>query len=316
MSIATGRGYFLVGPDRTLVASAPIDMRGTRTIVRGNEIDFTERKQPRRVIRLHAAPHVHVGASELYGGPGFLETGSAPNRSLIAGLIVSVSVALLATLLLSRSLLRPIGDLTRASRRIAGGDYAQRVAPAGGSELAELAAAFNAMAAALECDRTLRATLVGDLAHEVRTPLTNLKIRIEALQDGLERFDRAAVDGLHADLESLERLIDDVQELAVVRMAPPQIAPVRTAVAAIVGPPLRALALQAAAKDVQLVSGNFEGVPAVHADVDRVRQVVANLTINALRHTPRGGTIRMELAGERILLAGQAVTILRGELIS
>ncbi|MBI4265111.1 MAG: HAMP domain-containing protein [Acidobacteria bacterium] len=114
---------------------------------------------------------------------------------------------------LARRILRPIGALTDAARRMERGDLDARVDVRGGDEMAGLARAFNAMAARLADHERLRRQMVGDVAHELRTPVTNLRCLLEGVQDGLERPDRATIDTLYDETMFLQRLIADLQDL-------------------------------------------------------------------------------------------------------
>lgn len=289
---ATGNSYFLIASDRHIVASAPASLRGRAVAIAGGAITFSDPGPPERAYRLMDAPDLTIGSERLFVGPAIpTDAPRSLDRTLFVGAAISIVVALLASLALTRSLLGPIGALTRATQTIAAGDYSARVPAGGTAELSALARAFNAMATTLARDQSLRATLVADLAHEVRTPLTNLKIRIESLQDGIDVLDPAALGAVHADLDVLERLIDDVQELAVVRAAPAETVARAVAIPVIVEPAVHAFAQQARAKGIDLRVELSDSLPSVRADVDRTRQVVANLIVNALRHTPANGSI-------------------------
>src|SRR6185369_16795295 len=93
--------------------------------------------------------------------------------------------AILAALLLSRRILGPVEALTEAARRMGQGDLSRRVAVRSRDEIGELAQAFNGMADSLERIEQLRRNMIGDIAHELRSPLTNIRCQLETLQDGL-----------------------------------------------------------------------------------------------------------------------------------
>jgi len=128
------------------------------------------------------------------------------------------------------------------------------------------------------------------VAHELRTPLTNIRGQLEALQDGLTAPDRRTIDSLHEDARLLERLVDDLQDLALAEAGQLALHPAPLS--------MREAALRsAAALEPRAKAGGIEiavEVPddsVVLADRDRVGQVLSNLIGNAITHTPAGGRI-------------------------
>jgi len=200
--------------------------------------------------------------------------------------IATAAIALLLAFVLAGRILRPVGELTRAARRMREGDLDVRVAPRGDDEIARLARAFNEMAARLaQIERTKR-QMVSDVAHELRSPVTNLRCGLEAIQDGLAAPDRPRIDALHAEVLLLQRLIADLQDLALaeaggllLRCEPVDVAAAaRRAIGAeIAGPPI-SVAID-------------EGAATVLADPGRLEQMLRNLIGNARRHTPDDGRI-------------------------
>jgi signal transduction histidine kinase len=219
----------------------------------------------------------------------------AANRWLVGAIVAAGLAAVVLIGALARRLLGPIESLTDAARRMEAGDRSVRVPASARDELGELARSFNSMADAIELQETLRRNLVGDVAHELRTPLTNLRAELEALQDGLAKPDGRAIDSLHEDARLLERLVDDLQDLALAeagRLAL-HIGPV---------PLLEAARRAAAAVETRARAGGVDvvvRVPAelvVQADRDRLGQILANLLGNALTHTPAGGRVAVSAA--------------------
>jgi signal transduction histidine kinase len=217
--------------------------------------------------------------------------GAVDRRLLIAAAIVGL-LALAATWALVRGVTGPVEELQRATRDLAGGARARRVVPRGSRETVALGDAFNAMAAELERQETLRRDLVHDVAHELRTPLTDLRCRIEAIVDGLAPDPKQAVRDLHDDVRHLGRLVDDLQDLAQAEARTLRLDPRPIALDEVVRSAVRTAGLGADRR----VSVAIEPALVVHADADRVRQVVVNLLANAARHTPAGGSISVESA--------------------
>ncbi|MBI3997504.1 MAG: HAMP domain-containing protein, partial [Armatimonadetes bacterium] len=113
---------------------------------------------------------------------GFLE---AVNRALWLAGALAVGVALLLGLFISRQITSPLHRLTLAARRVAAGDFAQRVDLKSKDELASLAEAFNSMAASLARNEQQRKQLLSDIAHELKTPLSIVQGNLEAMIDGV-----------------------------------------------------------------------------------------------------------------------------------
>lgn len=222
--------------------------------------------------------------------------GYAVGTALLLGLGAAVVVAVVVALLLSTNISRPLSELASASRRVARGDYAPRV-PVAAGELGELAASFNAMAATLEATEQRRLDLIGDVAHELRTPIASVRGYVEGLEAGVFEPGPDAWRVLDEQTARLARLVDD---LATLWRA--QSHDLRLEFESIDGPPLLAEALErhrplAAERSVSLDLGTVAPV-AVRADRTRIGQVLDNLIGNAIRYTPDGGHVELSLAGD------------------
>jgi two-component system sensor histidine kinase BaeS len=205
------------------------------------------------------------------------------------------ALALASPILLSRRILRPVADLTRAARSVCGGDLTARVPTRGRDELAQLATAFNTMADALQRAEENQRRLVADVAHELRSPLVNLRGYLEALRDGVLPPDAALFASLHQEALLQERIVDDLQDLALADAGRLNYERVPIDVFDILAGTRDAYRAAAAEADVDLVLDTPHQV-IIHADPDRIRQVVANLVSNAMRVTPAGGTITLTAA--------------------
>lgn len=229
------------------------------------------------------------------------------NRSLVIAILVAGVLALLLALLLSRSIISPVSALTRAARRMENGDLSQRVQVRTNGELGELAQAFNAMADGLQRLEQLRRSMVTDIAHELRTPLSNVRGYLEALRDGVIKPEPELINSLHEEALSLNRLVDDLQELALADAGQLHLEIQAVAVLPLVEKVLLAVRALAQARQVDLHIEVAPGLPPVLADPDRIRQVMGNLVDNALAHTPAGGVISLQAAqvGDEIELGVQ-----------
>jgi signal transduction histidine kinase len=216
------------------------------------------------------------------------------DRRLAAVTVLVAGLALLATWLLARSVVRPLRALCDATSALTRGDLAARVSPGGSREVDELARAFNAMAEELARQQELRRGLVHDVAHELRTPLTALRCRIETVVDGLAPDPARAVRDLHEEVLHLGRLVDDLQEVALAEARELRLDLGDVRLAEVVESAARATGLDADPR-VRLA---VDDALVVRADPGRVRQVVVNLLTNADRHTPHGGSITVAARAE------------------
>ena len=227
--------------------------------------------------------------------------------ALVAAGVAAV-VAGLTSLLLAAHITRLVHRIAAATRRIAAGHYAERVAVAGidpGDDLGHLAQSFNAMAEALGTTERRRIELLGDVAHELRTPISTLEGYLEGLLDGLVAPTPATWARLHDEAGRLHRLVDDLQELS--RAESHQFALTLHPVdpRALARTALDRLAPAFAEKGLALVPRLPPEIPAIHADGDRVGQVLTNLLTNALRYTPAPGQVTLAIRrvpGESVLL--------------
>ncbi len=158
----------------------------------------------------------------------------AMRQALVAATIIAVATATVVSIVVAGRIARPVGALARAARRIAGGDYRDRVRVSEPGELGELAASFNDMAGSLEATERRRLQLVGDVAHELRTPLTTLDGYLEGLEDGVVTPSAQTWHLLRAETSRLTRMVNELSELwrAEAHQLPLQIAAVDVAEAA------------------------------------------------------------------------------------
>ncbi|MEV4875187.1 HAMP domain-containing sensor histidine kinase [Streptomyces cyaneofuscatus] len=223
---------------------------------------------------------------------------SPANTAKIAGaaaLVLALTVG--ASVLAGARLVRPLHALTGAAQRMRDGEEHASVPVSGDDEIGRLAATFNDMSAHRARLEEQRKAMVSDVAHELRTPLSNIRGWLEAAQDGLADPDPAFVSSLLEEAVQLQHIIDDLQDLAaadagVLRLHPE---PVR------VGELLSqvAAAHQARAETAGVTLTVESGTAAmVRADPVRLRQAVGNLVSNAVRHTPAGGTVTLRAYGD------------------
>ena len=229
--------------------------------------------------------------------PALSQFADAVRRSLTLVGLAAGAAGVVLVMLFSRRVLRSIGNLTAAARRLGSGDLSSRVPVRGNDEVAELGRAFNTMADALEDSERQRRNMVADVAHELRTPLANIQGHIEAMQDGLLQPDTENLDTVHQQTLHLNRLVDDLRLLAETEsrelrltLEPVDIREVMTRVA-------ESFRARADAAGVDLRVNAPEDLPEMRLDRLRIEQALANLMDNAIAHTPAGGSVA--LSGER-----------------
>ena len=226
------------------------------------------------------------------GGMGDMMSGlvraafqDAVQTALLVAVVFAAAAAIVVSFALSTRLSRPIGRLADASRRIASGRYAERVPVTSDDELGELAESFNTMAASLESTERRRLQLVGDVAHELRTPLATLNGYLEGLEDGIIQPSDATWSLLRGETTRLSRLVNDLQELwrAEAKQLVLTFEPVD--VKALVSTAVERYAAPAAERGIALRLEVDPAVRPVMTDRDRLVQVLDNLLSNAIRYT-------------------------------
>lgn len=212
-------------------------------------------------------------------------------RFFLWGGLIAVVFALIITFGLSRRVLSPVRALTSAARRLGRGDFSERVRVKSKGELGELANAFNSMADDLGRIEKLRRNMVVDVAHELRTPLSNLRGYLEAVSDGVVAPDAATIGSLTEEVNALSRLVDDLQELALAEAGELKLYRRAEEIADIIRRVTMAVQARAEAKGVSLSVGLPKKLPSVNIDAQRISQVLRNLLDNAIAHTVSGDGI-------------------------
>jgi len=165
-----------------------------------------------------------------------------------------------------------------------------RVPAAGDGELARLSASFNAMAEAVQRSEERQRRLVADVAHELRTPLSNLRGYLEGLSDGVVEPSRELFASLHEETLLQRRILDDLQVLADAEAGDLSYDRRLIDLSELVAGGVTAQRAVAHEAHVAL-HADVSGAVWVSADADRLRQVLGNLLTNAIRYTDAGGHI-------------------------
>ena len=203
--------------------------------------------------------------------------------------------------LLSRRLFTSVRRLTAAAQKLGQGDLSQQVTVSGRDEIGELTSTFNAMAEGLENAERQRRNMVADVAHELRTPLSNIRGYVEAVRDGVLEADAETIESIHRQTMYLSKLVEDLRLLAETEAADFQLDLEPGLLEEVVSRSVEAFRPQAQSKGIELafsagadraeLSGRL-----VSIDRTRIEQVMNNLLQNAVEHTTEGGRIDVSVA--------------------
>jgi len=222
----------------------------------------------------------------------------AIHRYLIQVSVAALALAVLLSFLLTRKVLRPLSDMAAISRRIAAGDYTDRVEAASRDEVGHLARAFNQMADGLERVELLRRSMVVDMAHELRTPLTNIRGYLEALADGVVPPSKETFEMLQEEILRLVRLAEDLNQLTKADAARAYLQREEIALPDLIEQVLELYRYQFESRGISVKTDYAEGTGRVAGDRDKLLQVLRNLIQNACQYTPDSGAL--SIATERV----------------
>jgi two-component system, OmpR family, sensor histidine kinase BaeS len=226
---------------------------------------------------------------------------------LVGGLLGSGAVQLLlsaiAVLLLVSIVVRlarrtgaPVADLIEGAGRIEAGEIGTQVPERGPSEVRSLARAFNSMSARLAANEEARRTLLADVSHELRTPLTVMQGNLEGMLDGLYPIDEEHLAPVLEETRVLARLVEDLRTLSLSEEGALRLHREPTDVARLVEEVAGAHRVAADTAGVTLSILSAPDLPMLEVDPARIRQVIGNLVANALRSTPSGGSISVDVS--------------------
>lgn len=211
--------------------------------------------------------------------------------SISVALVAAVAAALAVSWYFSRRIQRSISRVAEASAQIAAGRYDARVDDPGlGAEFATLTGAYNRLADRLQATEVTRRQMLGDLAHEMRTPLATIDAHLEALEDGVRRLDSDTVTVLRSSTRRLRRLAEDIGAVSHAEEGDLRLHPRLMDAATLVTTAADAARDRYESKGVRL-DADPQPSGRVNVDPDRIGQVLGNLIDNALRHTPEGGSV-------------------------
>ncbi len=215
------------------------------------------------------------------------------NRGFILAALAALLAALIVGVVLARTLTRPLGALTRASRQIAAGHYEQRVPVESSDEIGQLAESFNSMSAEVARVHEQRRQMTADIAHDLRTPLTVIAGYIESMRDGVLSPNPERLDLIYSEIERMQNLVGDLKMLSQVDAGELPLNLQNLSPVVLLERAAAVFENQAVQQKVRLTVDAMDPLPEIRVDDARMMQVLDNLISNAFRYTPEGGEIRL-----------------------
>ncbi|NLI85390.1 MAG: HAMP domain-containing histidine kinase [Propionibacterium sp.] len=257
-----------------------------------------------RIFEVLGNAHVpgSAGAGRGTGGGLGVQMAEAVRQSLGWGLLVGVSAAVVLGVIAARWLLGQVDALRRATQRLASGQYRTELPKPRTRELAELVDDLGMMAGRLADTEQRRTRLLGEVGHEMRTPLTVIDAQLEAMIDGVMPANGENLSLIATETRRLRRLANDLSSLSRAEEGAESLDLSLIDLGGVVERVVDRLRPQATDAGIDLQVTQVDQTP-VLADADRVAQVVTNLVGNAIRATPEGGRITVHCQPD----AGQGV---------
>lgn len=231
-----------------------------------------------------------------------LEMVISGHAALLVGAIVvgAGTLAVLAARLLAGSILGDVHRIRDGLGAVGQGERQIEIQTAAEDELAELAAAANQMIAQLaheeaarDQSESARRDLVAAVSHDLRTPITSLRLLVEAVQDEIvdPQTRRAYLERMRIHIDALSALIDDLFELTRLEAGDISWTLQRVPLDELVGETVEAMRVQAEAKGVAVRADVPSSLTATRANPEKLQRVLFNLIQNAIRHTPADGSV-------------------------
>lgn len=299
-SAASGmRNLSLVGSNRRVIASYNEDLVGEKIpeslLDSGLQLDY----EGERIGTVLAGPlfSTELGEQEQQ----FLN--SLQRGVLYAGAAGLIIAALLGGLLV-RQLTRPLNELTEATERVSEGELDQKVNINSDDEIGTLGKAFNRMSENLKESEEIRKRMIGDIAHELRTPLSVVSGEMEAIREGVYEPSEKKLKEIEDELSLLSRLVEDLRELTLAESGELDLkkdpADLNRLIKKVIGQ-MESIFRE---EGVELEFDESGDQPEIRIDADRISQVLSNLLKNSVRHTSEGGKVEILVSEEekRVLI--------------
>lgn len=213
------------------------------------------------------------------------------NKALLYASLFAIALAILLGLFFTRTLLKPLSNLSVAIGKMEKGELLQEVPKTSDDELGEVIDGFNQMSGALATANARREQMTADIAHELRSPLTVINGYLEALQDGVLEPTTERIKIIQQEVNQLNRLISDLRTLALADSGQLEIIKDEVDPQTLFNHLRSAYELITTSKKISLSFTKEPRLTNIYADEGRILQVLSNLINNAIRHTDQGGKI-------------------------
>ncbi|MBK7448366.1 MAG: HAMP domain-containing protein [Anaerolineales bacterium] len=208
----------------------------------------------------------------------------------VISLLLATFLVVVANLLMRR-FVNPLADVIYAARAVTDGKLDTRISTEGPQDLRTLSESFNVMASSLERNDRERRDFLADIAHELRTPLSVIRGRLEGIIDGIYAENGPQVSTALEQTYLLERLVDDLRLLTLAEKRQLVFDKTNVDVGNLIATVIDMLSAQAQEKNISLVLSERSGNLSAQLDPQRFEQVLSNLIGNALRYVPDGGRV-------------------------
>ncbi len=248
-------------------------------------------------------------AAAALGSTGASHVAMVALRAVGLGTVFLAAAGLFMAGRAMRRLAFPVGDVMEAAGQLAEGNYSVRVMERGPREVRALASVFNQMAARLQAHEEQRRNLLAEIAHELRTPLAVIQGNLEGILDGIYPRDDAHLTPILDETRIAATLIEDLRTLALAETGALKLQREPTDLGALILETVASFRAQADAASVTVTAEVPPNLPILEVDPSRIRQVLANLILNALQHTPTGGSVGVAYQLESGESRGGTVTV-------
>ena len=216
------------------------------------------------------------------------------------GIVVLIAIAVGGGM---RRMTRPMNNLIEAARRIESGDYSAQVPEWGSQDIRSVAHAFNSMSARLKSMDEQRRSFMADVTHELRTPLSVIRGQAEAISDGMYPADAEHLAPILDATQTLDRMVEDLRTLVLTDAGNLVLHKEQTDLGTLVRDTVESFQAQAESAGISLTTEIADKIATVEVDPARIRQVIGNLLSNAIRHTSKGGSVKVSVgsSGDQVI---------------
>lgn len=223
------------------------------------------------------------------------------NETFSQPILVSGALALMVSVILAFGfagwVAQPLQRAANAAKAVARGDYDQHVPVKGPDEVQTVARSFNLMATQVKATNQAQRDFVGNVSHDLKTPLTSIRGWSQSLLDGTavtEAEQQQAAGIIYNEAERMQRMVDQLLDLARIESGQLELLQAPVDLYQLLSDVFNNLMLRAQDQQIHLTS-DLQSMPPITGDYDRLIQVFTNLLDNALTHTPAEGRIHLSL---------------------